>query len=363
MSSTSNPAASVASVRSSARSYLAQLRAERLANRGAKIADEAQTGTIESDSGTTGAPDGDQKTARAVSPDPMSVGKRGVRVSNAETGTSNADELLRDDAIAELRTLAGLPEETISADALKGELPEGPAPQKAPRKKESRKKRNRAAASDASPAAKTTTRSKAKKQDADTASRSSKSPAPGKTSVAKTKPTAQVRGKQIQTLRRDRVSSRAANHASQQAIREARLTQRAAAAKHRANAAEARKAQAKARAEIKANASQSNIQSKTDGRRRSAASAGSATRSIMSSRPSGVRSSRPKTPKTSQPPLTELKGIGEAMSHRLAQAGIHTMSDLIALSVDDIQARLGPVSALANVAGWQQQARERLGKG
>ncbi|MEM9879106.1 MAG: helix-hairpin-helix domain-containing protein, partial [Pseudomonadota bacterium] len=60
------------------------------------------------------------------------------------------------------------------------------------------------------------------------------------------------------------------------------------------------------------------------------------------------------------PPLTEIKGIGDAMTRRLEQAGIHTLADLAHTSPDAIRERLGPVSTLANVEAWQEQASSLL---
>ncbi len=67
-----------------------------------------------------------------------------------------------------------------------------------------------------------------------------------------------------------------------------------------------------------------------------------------------------KTPGVKPIALTSIKGIGEAMERRLEQAGIASVKDLTALSPDSIRERLGPVSALANVEAWQEQASALL---
>ncbi|MEM6903004.1 MAG: helix-hairpin-helix domain-containing protein [Pseudomonadota bacterium] len=58
--------------------------------------------------------------------------------------------------------------------------------------------------------------------------------------------------------------------------------------------------------------------------------------------------------------LTDITGIGDAMSRRLETAGIGTVAALLAEHPDSIRALLGPVSSLANVEAWQDQAASLL---
>jgi hypothetical protein len=46
------------------------------------------------------------------------------------------------------------------------------------------------------------------------------------------------------------------------------------------------------------------------------------------------------------------------MSRRLEKAGIATLEDLLAMDIADLRGKLGPISALANIEGWQEQAAE-----
>lgn len=58
--------------------------------------------------------------------------------------------------------------------------------------------------------------------------------------------------------------------------------------------------------------------------------------------------------------LMDLRGIGEAMTRRLNQAGISGLQDLVDMPTDTVRSRLGPVSALANVERWQADAKALL---
>ncbi|MEM7568218.1 MAG: hypothetical protein AAF337_00345 [Pseudomonadota bacterium] len=236
MKPTSSPGTPYASgnVRKSARSYLAQLREERLARRNGASAEEQKT---------------DQaalvKIAKKRRP---KVGKRGIRVRAEDAGANTEASIMPDAA----------------------ETP--PAPKK-------------------------------KAKGAKTPDRQAEAGTRMRAGVAKT---------------------RAAAQAAQRQMREARAQQREAAARQR--------------------------QAVRPTRRPAPTPQKSLARPPAPSAP----------PARSAAPLTQLRGIGDAMCRRLADADIKSLHDLVATPADTLRTRLGPVSALANVEGWQAQAEQLL---
>lgn len=264
-----DPAASVASVRSAARSYIADLRQARLARLSGK---QPQTSSDQPPQ-----PPAPTKSVRTTptKTTPLKAGKRGVRVGTAATPTRSP------------------PKDSPSAQT----------------------------------------------------------PSDKHGQAAKDGAKVDVR----ETQRRGAAKARAAAREAQQKIREARLKQRAAAAKQK-QTLEAARAQQAQKCIQAANTSPSTARRRWQPHRRSDAS------QTLASQPGSQRPNPPtqKSAAAMAPPLTALGGIGEAMSERLQQAGIEHLEDLLAISPEALRQRLGPVSALANVEGWQAEASEHL---
>jgi len=154
-----------------------------------------------------------------------------------------------------------------------------------------------------------------------------------------------------EALRQGAKDARAAAREAQAKIRAARQAQRQAAVQQRATVQAARK---KAHEDRQARAA-----SKGAHPRHSAAS------NTQPAPPTAQRLQATKDISTrrrryARPVLTDIKGIGEAMSRRLEKEGITELEALIAVSPDALRSRLGPISALANVEAWQAHATELL---
>ncbi|MEO0411356.1 MAG: hypothetical protein AAF221_05895 [Pseudomonadota bacterium] len=145
-----------------------------------------------------------------------------------------------------------------------------------------------------------------------------------------------------ESVRSGASKARAAARDAQQKLRAARLKQREAAAKQREAASRAKADQRSARTRP--------ASSLTQRRWTPARSAAQA------APPKAV----PVQPAANAAALIQLRGIGEAMCRRLEQAGIDSLPVLVDLPPSIIRERLGPVSALANVEGWQAEAKTLL---
>jgi len=165
----------------------------------------------------------------------------------------------------------------------------------------------------------------------------------------------EARSNAREALRQGAAKARQAAHDAQQKMRDARLKQRKAAQ-------DQRKAAAQQRAHVAAAASRgtplpsqppSDVSAKGTERSPSA-------RGPVSAAAHTKRQPRRKAAMKALPPLTDIKGIGEAMTRRLREAGVHTLVDLACTNPDTLRERLGPVSTLANVEAWQDQANSLL---
>lgn len=161
---------------------------------------------------------------------------------------------------------------------------------------------------------------------------------------AQKQPEPQKQPREADVSQSNAARARASAQEAKQKMRAARQAQRDATAKQRAAAA-------RARAEHRGTRPQS---------------ASSMTQRRWVPQRSTLSPVQPKTtvmrPATTSAPLTQLRGIGDAMCRRLQQAGIDSLPALIDLPPSIIRERLGPVSALANVEGWQAQAKAILGQ-
>lgn len=310
----------VEQVRENARSYIAQLRQARLARlRGGPVSTSASgdaVGALKPQTRGPGASSG------------VAAGKRGKRVSiAAPEGVSGAgeQEALQQDALADLARLSGKRVETQKPKA----------PPKAPTKKsKGGQPKPKVKAAEAAPKAKPAPKPKAAPAQAEPLQNK---PRPSSSQLTTRAERQAHRLSHRQAAREGVAKARAAAHSAQQKMREARLTQRAAAAKQRENASIRHNQSGAAQPAI----GQPTVQA----RRRPAPGKGSSLRA-------------PRTAASISPPLTALRGIGDAMSRRLDKAGIATLEDLLATDVTELRGRLGPISALANIEGWQEQAAQ-----
>lgn len=181
-------------------------------------------------------------------------------------------------------------------------------------------------------------------------------PQPDEPTPAAPDRSAQGRPAGREALRKGAQAARAAAQDAQQKIRAARIKQREAAAQQRANVKAARLAQAQKRTQASAGASYEKPV-RAGLAQRSAAAATPSRTDLGRARPLSASAG---LSRRASPPLTDLRGIGDAMSRRLDEVGVSGMEDLVALSADVIRGRLGPISALANVEAWQAEAEEQL---
>lgn len=333
----------VQQVRDDARSYVAELRQARLARlhgtATAKLTPNTQEPSMKRRARTP---------ARGMH---AAGGKRGKRVdvsayapSDAPGGSEAAQDALHQDALADLARLSGKAAQTPTP---KAKAPAKSAGKKKPPKKTIKQKAQpgKAAAPDPElptprdkPAPKRVTATPQEPAPAHAPAPPVRAshvdrPAPALSSQLTTRAARHAsRLSHRQAAREGVAKARAAAHTAQQKMRDARLTQRTAAAKQREAAAKQRHQSAGA-PPARAVAGRVNLASRSGAARPSAAPLPS-------------------------PSLTALRGIGEAMSRRLEKVGIASLEDLLTIDAADLRGRLGPISALANIEGWQEQAAE-----
>ncbi len=304
----------VSQLRQEARSYLATLRqARRTRLYGALSADKKIS----------------QHNPKASAGAKSSAGKTGKRVSIeiAQTDAAVSSDLkAQQDAFNALLQLSGhdVPAHEEAAVSHSSSATPGPS-KRAPSKKASVEKPKAEKA--------TTATSKVEALAPPKSTQAARSPASAKTAKASHRQMQRMATRQA--ARDAAAKARLAAHKAKQNIRDARLTQRDAAAKQREAAASQRKKTASQRS----NPSFPGRRSHTEV-------------SLVSNQKNIAR------PGSSSPPLTALRGIGDAMSRRLEQVGVATVEDLLAVDVADLRQRLGPISALANIEGWHAQARQ-----
>ncbi len=64
------------------------------------------------------------------------------------------------------------------------------------------------------------------------------------------------------------------------------------------------------------------------------------------------------TPPRAPAALSRIQGLGSAMQRRLVQIGIQSADDLVAADPQTLRSQLGPISALANVERWIDDAKQ-----
>lgn len=319
------------SVRQAARSYVAQLRQARLDRLNGAAGRTVPTKT----------PDKARPTRRQGV-----VGKRGVRAAAIDTQTGGAtceSVALQADALADLQALSGKP--------AKSALPKKAVAKRKPKKQAppSDEPATQKAASGMGQSAPSAKRVFAPVEGLQTRAQSA--------DEGPKEPQRLARQAARQAVRDAAAQARAAAHDAQQKIREARLAQRAAAAKQGRGPAvpSGRKDRA-----VKAASSSSSFAAPPSAGRRRWTPQRTLSQTVAQPEAMLQQGSKRNERQGALAPLTSVRGIGDAMSRRLKSAGIHDLEDLVAEGPATIRERLGPVSALANVERWQEEAAQFL---